>query len=96
MQHNPLTENDIQEIERIVTGTGYKAWIRHIASNPGIKTHELPQRSKGSNNPACISREMNKRLIPHGWQIVKQVLTKPTESWGWWIVRIEPEGQAND
>lgn len=96
MQHNPLTESDIQEIERIVCGTGYKAWIRHIADNPGIKTHELPRRSKGANNPADISRKMNQRLIPHGWQIVKQVLTKPTESWGWWIVRIEPESQTNE
>lgn len=79
------------QLTRAASGTGYSCWINEIAFKQGILTHELPAISKRSNNPADISRKLNARIIPLGWQIVKKVKTKPNESWAWFLLPIDSE-----
>ena len=79
------------QLIRAASGTGYSSWLKEIAAKQGILTHELPAISKRSNNPADISRKLNARIAPLGWQIVKKVKTKPNESWAWFLLPIDSE-----
>ncbi len=89
-----IPQETINELKRAAAGTGYSCWITEIANNPGILTHQLPQQSKRSNNPADISRKLNARIEPLGWHIVKRIKTRPNESWAWYLLPIESEVQA--
>jgi hypothetical protein len=89
-----IPQETINELKRAAAGTGYSCWITEIANNPGILTHQLPQQSKRSNNPADISRKLNARIEPLGWRIVKRIKTRPNESWAWYLLPIESEVQA--
>lgn len=89
-----IPQETINELKRAAAGTGYSCWITEIANNPGILTHQLPQQSKRSNNPADISRKLNARIAPLGWRIVKRIKTRPNESWAWYLLPIESEVQA--
>lgn len=82
-----LSEEELERVCRMLR-SGYASWVRVVARNPGIKTHELPALLRPSNNPASISRMLNRKLLPIGLQIEKQVLTKPCESWGWFLVEL--------
>lgn len=85
-----LSDEELSRVCKLLCST-YASWVRLVAKNPGIKTHELPLLHKPSNNPAAISRMLNRKLLPLGLQIEKRVLTKPSESWGWYLVEI-PSG----
>lgn len=100
VNHNSICcscENDfispetLLQLIRAASGTGYSGWLKEIAAKQGILTHELPAISKRSNNPADISRKLNARIEPLGWQIVKKVKTKPNESWAWFLLPIDSE-----
>ena len=87
----PIPLDTLFQLTRAASGTGYSCWINEIAAKQGILTHELPAISKRSNNPADISRKLNARIAPLGWQIVKKVKTKPNESWAWFLLPIDSE-----
>ncbi|GJB04325.1 hypothetical protein [Aeromonas caviae] len=82
-----------EELDRLclLLSSSYASWVRVVARNPGVITHEIPAASKPSNNPAGISRMLNKKLLPLGLQIEKRVLTKHNESWGWFLIEL-PSG----
>ncbi|AUT44088.1 hypothetical protein [Aeromonas sp. ASNIH5] len=82
-----LSDEDLDRVCKLLC-TKYASWVRVVARNPGILTHELPAMLRPSNNPAGISRMLNKKLLPIGLQIEKQVLTKHNESWGWFLVEL--------
>lgn len=82
-----LSDEELNRVCKLLCST-YSGWVRLVAKNPGIKTHEIPAAIKPSNNPAGISRMLNKKLLPFGLQIEKQVLTKHNESWGWFLVEL--------
>ncbi|MGQ4867887.1 hypothetical protein [Aeromonas caviae] len=82
-----LNDEELERVCKLLCST-YSGWVRLVAKNPGIRTHEIPAAIKPSNNPAGISRMLNKKLLPIGLQIEKQVLTKPNESWGWFLVEL--------
>lgn len=79
-----------EELDRVcgMLHSTYASWVRVVARNPGIKTHLLPSLLKPSNNPAAISRMLNRKLLRFGLQIEKHILTKPSQSWGWYLVEI--------
>lgn len=82
-----LSDEDLDRVCKLLCST-YANWVRVVARNPGVRTHEIPAASKPSNNPAGISRMLNKKLLPLGLQIEKRMLTKPCESWGWFLVEL--------
>ncbi|MGU5582446.1 hypothetical protein [Aeromonas hydrophila] len=82
-----LSDEELNRVCNLLCST-YSGWVRLVAKNPGIKTHEIPVAIKPSNNPAAISRMLNRKLLPLGLQIEKRVLTKPSESWGWFLVEL--------
>ncbi|MDX7748193.1 MULTISPECIES: hypothetical protein [Aeromonas] len=82
-----LSDEELNRVCKLLCST-YSGWVRLVAKNPGIKTHEIPAAIKPSNNPAGISRMLNKKLLPFGLQIEKRVLTKPCESWGWYLTEL--------
>ncbi|MDX7689890.1 hypothetical protein SJS37_19335 [Aeromonas caviae] len=85
-----LSDEDLDRVCKLLCTT-YANWVRVVARNPGVRTHEIPAASKPSNNPAGISRMLNKKLLPLGLQIEKRVLTKHNESWGWFLIEL-PSG----
>jgi len=85
-----LSDEELNRVCKLLCST-YSGWVRLVAKNPGIKTHEIPAAIKPSNNPAGISRMLNKKLLPFGLQIEKRVLTKHNESWGWFLIEL-PSG----
>lgn len=85
-----LSDEELSRVCKLLCST-YASWVRVVARNPGIKTHELPALLKPSNNPASISRMLNRKLRPLDLQIEKRVLTKPSESWGWFLIEL-PSG----
>lgn len=91
LENKLLPQSIIDDLRRACSGTGYACWITEISNNPGILTHQLPQQSKRSNNPADISRKLNARIAPLGWEIVKQIKTRRNESWAWYLLPIESE-----
>lgn len=88
-----LSDEELNRICKLLC-TKYASWVRVVARNPGILTHELPAMLRPSNNPAAISRMLNRKLLPLGLQIEKRALTKHTESWGWYL--IELPSRANE
>lgn len=88
-----LNDEELNRICKLLC-TKYASWVRVVARNPGILTHELPAMLRPSNNPAAISRMLNRKLLPLGLQIEKRALTKHTESWGWYL--IELPSRANE
>lgn len=85
-----LSDEELDHVCKMLHST-YASWVRVVARNPGVITHEIPAASKPSNNPAGISRMLNKKLLPLGLQIEKRVLTKHNESWGWFLIEL-PSG----
>lgn len=88
-----LTGEELNELTERLCST-YSGWFRAVAKYPGILTHQLPDLLKPSNNPAAISRMLNKKLLPYDLRIEKAVITKPSESWGWFLVRISSGVEA--
>lgn len=65
----------------------YAKWVRTIANNPGIKTHELIDYGLPSNNPHQVSSWINDTIKAAGWEIVKTPHHTPRKSWRWYLVR---------
>ncbi len=69
-------------------------WLKVVAAKEGILTHELSDvMGLKSNNHHNVSKHLNKIIEPYGWCIEKRIITKQTESWGWYLVKVEQEGE---
>lgn len=84
----------LQELINASQGTSYSKWLRVIWNNPGILTNQLSEHGLQSNNHHNASQELNLRIEPLGWQIVKQIKTKPNESWAWFIQPVDKKSAA--
>lgn len=87
---NPI----LQKLVKACQGTSYSKWLVVIWENPGILTNQLSEHGLQSNNHHNASQELNLRIEPLGWKIVKQIKTRPNESWAWFIVPVEQCGNA--
>jgi len=75
----------LQELIKASHGTSYSKWLRVVWNNQGILTNQLSEHGLQSNNHHEASQVLNLYIEPLGWKIVKQIKTKPNESWGWFI-----------
>lgn len=91
------TTNDsdiLQELIKASHGTNYSKWLRVVWNNQGILTNQLSEHGLQSNNHHVSSQVLNARIEPLGWKIVKQVKTKPNESWAWFVRPIDKKPAA--
>lgn len=86
--------NILQELISASQCTSYSIWLRVIWDNPGILTNQLSGYGLKSNNHHNASQELNLRIEPLGWQIMKRIKTKPNESWAWFIQPIDDKPAA--
>jgi hypothetical protein len=63
----------------------YSQWIKVIAANDGLLTHELGDYGLKSNNSHNMSQFVNPRIIPKGYVVAKIVHTLPSKSWSWHV-----------
>jgi hypothetical protein len=84
----------LQELINASQGTSYSKWLRVVWHNPGILTNQLSEHGLKSNNHHNASQELNLCIEPLGWRIVKQIKTKPNESWAWFIHPIDNKPAA--
>lgn len=90
-----INDNDIiQNLVKACQGTTYSKWLKVVWENPGILTNQLSAYGLQSNNHHNASQELNLRIEPLGWKIVKQIKTRPNESWAWFIVPVEQSGNT--
>lgn len=84
----------LQELISASQGTNYSKWLRVIWHNQGILTNQLSEHGLQSNNHHNADQKLNTCIEPLGWKIVKQVKTKPNESWAWFIQPIDNKPAA--
>lgn len=84
----------LQELINASQGTNYSKWLRVVWHNPGILTNQLSEHGLQSNNHHNADQKLNPCIEPLGWKIVKQVKTKPNESWAWFIQPIDNKPAA--
>lgn len=84
----------LQELINASQGTNYSKWLRVVWHNQGILTNQLSEHGLQSNNHHNADQKLNPRIEPLGWKIVKQVKTKPNESWAWFIQPIDKKSAA--
>ena len=83
----PETKYTFDDICKAVK-PGHGQWLRVIADNPGIRTHELLKHGLCSNNHHQISAAINAVIEQKGWRIHKEPLYGARKSWAWFLVRI--------
>jgi hypothetical protein len=88
--HNAI----LQELINASQSTSYSKWLRVVWNNQGILTNQLAEHGLQSNNHHEASQVLNLCIEPLGWKIVKQIKTKPNESWAWFIQRIDKKPAA--
>jgi hypothetical protein len=84
----------LQELINASQGTNYSKWLRVVWHNQGILTNQLSEHGLRSNNHHNADQKLNPCIEPLGWKIVKQVKTKPNESWAWFIQPIDKKSAA--
>lgn len=91
------TTNDkdiLQELIKASQGTSYSKWLRVVWNNQGILTNQLSEHGLQSNNHHEASQVLNLYIEPLGYKIIKQIKTKPNESWAWFIQPVDKKRAA--
>lgn len=84
----------LQELINASHGTSYSKWLGVVWNNQGILTNQLSEHGLQSNNHHNASQVLNERIEPLGYKIIKQIKTKPNDSWGWFIQPIDKKPAA--
>ena len=82
-------KDTLQELINASQGTSYSKWLSVVWNNQGILTNQLSAHGLQSNNHHNASQELNLRIEPLGYKIVKRIKTTPNESWQWFISPID-------
>lgn len=84
----------LQELINASQGTSYSKWLRVVWNNQGILTNQLSEHGLQSNNHHVSSQVLNQYIEPLGYKIIKQIKTKPNESWAWFIQPVDKKPAA--
>ncbi len=84
----------LQELIKASQGTSYSKWLHVVWNNQGILTNQLSEHGLQSNNHHVSSQVLNQYIEPLGYKIIKQIKTKPNESWAWFIQPVDKKPAA--